>query len=233
MEITARQIAVLNAKLPPGYMLEPVTTAEPPKQPAEPTRQISARAQRALARPELDFLPARLRASDGFLRAYSLLQRLKSHSGIDYFLQLPSTTDYPDYYEIIAEPVSLGEIETRLMTGEYQTMRQLAEAIRKMWNNSFLYNTRGSELYINTVDLSAFFETLIRDCEHLSIGHIRNELVHSREERRSLLRRIERLSAEDISGLQAIVQSEDWDVEKLPAETLERVAQYVSQCEDA
>ena len=214
-------------------MLEPVYSEEPVKRPVESVQQMSARAQRALARPEFDAVPTRLRTSEGFLRAYSLLQRLKSHPDISYFLHPLRASEYPDYYEVIAEPLSLEEIEERLLAGEFQAMKQLAEAVRKMWNNSFLYNTRGSELYIRTVDLSAFFETLIRDCEHLSIGNLRSDLGRSREERRALSRRIERLSASAQSGLQAIIQTEEWDLDALPAETLERVAQYVSQCEDA
>ena len=233
MDITVRQIAVLNARLPAGFLLEPVYSEEPTKRAAEPVQQISARAQRALARPEFEALPTRLRTSEGFLRAYTLLQKLKSHQDITYFLRPLSAAEYPDYYEIIAEPISLEEIEERLMAGEFETMRQLAEAIRKMWNNSFLYNARGSEQHIRTVNLSAFFETLIRDCEHLSIGHLRNNLYRSREERRALGRRIERLSSAALDGLQAIVQTEDLDLEALSAETLERVAQYVNQCEDA
>lgn len=233
MDITTRQIAVLNARLPAGFVLEPVYSEEPVKRPVESVQQMSARAQRALARPEFDAVPTRLRTSEGFLRAYSLLQRLKSHPDISYFLHPLRASEYPDYYEVIAEPLSLEEIEERLLAGEFQAMKQLAEAVRKMWNNSFLYNTRGSELYIRTVDLSAFFETLIRDCEHLSIGNLRSDLGRSREERRALSRRIERLSASAQSGLQAIIQTEEWDLDALPAETLERVAQYVSQCEDA
>lgn len=59
------------------------------------------------------------------------------------FLTLPSKTDYPDYYEIIARPIDLKRIESR----SYSSMDELVVDLQQLFDNACLYNEPGSIIY--------------------------------------------------------------------------------------
>lgn len=41
------------------------------------------------------------------------------------FSKLPSKTDYPDYYEVIKQPLDLDKIGVRVKNGSYETLEDL------------------------------------------------------------------------------------------------------------
>jgi len=43
--------------------------------------------------------------------------------------------------------MDLGTAEIKLKNNEYQSVNQFAADIRKIWNNSFRYNAKGSIVY--------------------------------------------------------------------------------------
>ena len=59
------------------------------------------------------------------------------------FLALPSKLDYPDYYEIIQQPIDLKRIESR----QYASIDELVIDFQQMFDNACLYNEPGSTLY--------------------------------------------------------------------------------------
>uniref|UniRef100_A0A915PSR4 Protein polybromo-1 n=1 Tax=Setaria digitata TaxID=48799 RepID=A0A915PSR4_9BILA len=65
----------------------------------------------------------------------------------DPFLELPSKSWYPDYFDEISEPMSLFMINKKLKRGEYCTLEDLLRDIVLVFENAKTYNVEGSDIY--------------------------------------------------------------------------------------
>jgi hypothetical protein len=63
------------------------------------------------------------------------------------FLALPLRSDYPDYYELIRNPVSLEQIRRRLQNRSYNTLEEVRNSMETICRNAKRYNQKGSEIY--------------------------------------------------------------------------------------
>jgi ATP-dependent helicase STH1/SNF2 len=74
---------------------------------------------------------------------------------IDPFLDLPPRLDYPDYYELIKQPICMKQIETKINKKHYQNLRQFRADISLLCSNCRQYNEDGSILYqdANTIEV--------------------------------------------------------------------------------
>jgi hypothetical protein len=123
---------------------------------------------------------------DGVRKCFQLLTKLKKHNCSGPFLR-PVDVDglgLMDYYDIVTEPMDLSTVETKLQNGEYTSVNQFAEDIRKIWNNAFRYNAKGTAIYQMTSEMASLFEKLFKEIEHLSF----NDTI------RDLEKKVERLS---------------------------------------
>ncbi|GFS20715.1 protein polybromo-1 [Elysia marginata] len=70
------------------------------------------------------------------------------------FMVLPSRKDYPDYYQVIMEPVDMTMIETKLKADKYPSEQALLSDLELMFNNARHYNEEGSQVFqdANTLD---------------------------------------------------------------------------------
>ncbi|CAL1527080.1 unnamed protein product [Lymnaea stagnalis] len=70
------------------------------------------------------------------------------------FMVLPSRKDYPDYYQVIMEPIDMTMIEAKLKTEKYPNEQALLSDFELMFNNARHYNEEGSQVYqdANTLD---------------------------------------------------------------------------------
>ncbi|KAL9931986.1 hypothetical protein V8E36_009047 [Tilletia maclaganii] len=80
------------------------------------------------------------------------LKNLQSDGGthyIDYFLELPSAEDYPDYYKHISNPISLREIDIRMKKKDttYPNPYSFVSDLRLMFTNAKFYNEDGSPVW--------------------------------------------------------------------------------------
>merc|ERR1712142_68312 len=66
---------------------------------------------------------------------------------IGVFLEVPSRKDYPDYYDIISEPIDMNMIEQRIKTNQYKSEEELLADCKLMFSNCRLYNEEGSGIY--------------------------------------------------------------------------------------
>jgi len=105
--------------------------------------------------------------NDALRKCYNLLQKLKKHPASGPFL-LPVDVvalGLHDYYNVVKEPMDLSTVENRMKHGYYFTAAEFAEDCRKIWNNAFLYNMKGSPIYYLTSEMSVYFEKLYKDVE--------------------------------------------------------------------
>lgn len=66
---------------------------------------------------------------------------------IDPFVELPPKNDYPDYYQLIKQPICMKQIETRINKKQYQSLRQFRQDVGLLCANCRQYNEDGSVLY--------------------------------------------------------------------------------------
>lgn len=100
-------------------------------------------------------------------KCLKILASLKKHQFAFPFIKPvdPIGLQVPDYFDIVKEPMDLGTVERNLRNGNYATPSQFSSDVRKIWNNSFLYNAKGSDIYHMTVSMSNYFEKLFSDVE--------------------------------------------------------------------
>ncbi|KAF1346543.1 chromatin remodeling complex SWI/SNF component SWI2 [Delphinella strobiligena] len=66
---------------------------------------------------------------------------------IDPFLELPPKSDYPDYYQLIKNPISMEQIVKKINQKRYQNLHQFRDDVILMCSNCRTYNEDGSILY--------------------------------------------------------------------------------------
>ncbi|KAM9758917.1 polybromo 1, like isoform 6-T6 [Menidia menidia] len=77
----------------------------------------------------------------------------------DLFMVKPSKKDYPDYYNVILEPMDLKTIEHNIRNERYATEEALMEDMKLMFRNARHYNEEGSQVY-NDADI---LEKILKD----------------------------------------------------------------------
>ena len=77
---------------------------------------------------------------------------------IDPFLDLPPRNHYPDYYELIRQPICMKQIEQKINRKQYQHVRPFWRDVQLLCRNCRQYNEDGSVLYQDA--------NLIEVCSH-------------------------------------------------------------------
>ncbi|XP_071761621.1 polybromo 1, like [Centroberyx gerrardi] len=77
----------------------------------------------------------------------------------DLFMVKPSKKDYPDYYNVILEPMDLKTIEHNVRSERYTTEEALMDDMKLMFRNARHYNEEGSQVY-NDADV---LEKIVKD----------------------------------------------------------------------
>jgi protein polybromo-1 len=63
------------------------------------------------------------------------------------FMKLPSKIDYPDYYEVIKNPIDMEKIAQKLKSNVYETLEDLVSDFILMFDNACKYNEPDSQIY--------------------------------------------------------------------------------------
>lgn len=66
---------------------------------------------------------------------------------IDPFIDLPDKWDYPDYYQLIKNPICMKQIEKKINKKEYLSVRQFRQDLGALCNNCRTYNEDTSLLF--------------------------------------------------------------------------------------
>ena len=62
-------------------------------------------------------------------------------------MEKPSREDYPDYYDVIENPIDMITINERINNGVYAREDKLISDLRTMFANCRQYNEEGSDIY--------------------------------------------------------------------------------------
>ena len=72
---------------------------------------------------------------------------------IDPFIKLVPRAQYPDYYIIITNPISMDHVKKKINKEEYQNLKEFRDDIRLLCNNARTYNEDGSMLFQDANDI--------------------------------------------------------------------------------
>lgn len=65
------------------------------------------------------------------------------------FQLLPSKKKYPEYYEVIEQPIDLKMIAMKIQNNKYSNVMELERDLMLMCKNACLFNEPGSQIYKN------------------------------------------------------------------------------------
>uniref|UniRef100_A0A4W3HMH9 Protein polybromo-1 n=1 Tax=Callorhinchus milii TaxID=7868 RepID=A0A4W3HMH9_CALMI len=75
----------------------------------------------------------------------------------ELFHKLPSRVQYPDYFEIIKEPVDLKAVAQRIQNGLYKSVNLMARDIELLVRNAKTYNEPGSQVFKDANTIKKLF----------------------------------------------------------------------------
>lgn len=71
----------------------------------------------------------------------------------ELFLEVPSRSDYPDYYQVIKKPIAMDVINARINSNYYKTISAFQEDFDLMFSNAMTFNLEGSEVYTDAIEM--------------------------------------------------------------------------------
>uniref|UniRef100_A0A2M4A8V7 Putative chromatin remodeling complex rsc subunit rsc1/polybromo n=1 Tax=Anopheles triannulatus TaxID=58253 RepID=A0A2M4A8V7_9DIPT len=90
-------------------------------------------------------LESKLKQMYDTLREY---REPKQNRQLSYiFMKLPSKSEYPDYYDIIKNPIDIEKIEKKLRQQAYESIEDMAADFMLMFENACKYNEPDSQIY--------------------------------------------------------------------------------------
>ncbi|KAL8949070.1 MAG: hypothetical protein Q9222_004795 [Ikaeria aurantiellina] len=87
---------------------------------------------------------------------------------IDPFIKLVPKNQYPDYYMIIKQPISMDIIKKKINKEEYSTLREFRNDVGLLCNNARTYNEDGSVIY---KDANAIEDACVKKLREESEDH--------------------------------------------------------------
>ncbi|CAG2061248.1 unnamed protein product [Timema podura] len=82
------------------------------------------------------------------------------------FQLLPSKKRYPEYYEVIENPVDLKIIATKIQQNKYTTLSEMEKDLLQMTKNACLFNEPGSQIYKDAKALKKIITSKKIEVEH-------------------------------------------------------------------
>ncbi|GFG36133.1 hypothetical protein Cfor_02751 [Coptotermes formosanus] len=82
------------------------------------------------------------------------------------FQLLPSKKRYPEYYEVIENPVDLKMIATKIQQSQYASLGELEKDLLQMTRNACLFNEPGSQIYKDAKTLRKVISSKKIEVEH-------------------------------------------------------------------
>ncbi|XP_071136797.1 protein polybromo-1-like isoform X10 [Mytilus edulis] len=107
------------------------------------------------------------------------------------FMQLPSKKEYPDYYDVITNPIDMSMIEQKIKSNQYANPDVLLTDFELMFNNARRYNEEGSLVYNDANTLQKALKLKWKNiCQ---TNEARKALSKSRVEAKNIPSKLQRL----------------------------------------
>jgi len=96
-----------------------------------------------------------------FLECFKVVLACEDETGrrrCELFKELPDKRDYPDYYNLIRQPISLSIIRRRINGNTYNTVAVYRADWKLMFDNARTYNQPGSWVCLDAEEMEKVFE---------------------------------------------------------------------------
>ncbi|XP_046634801.1 protein polybromo-1-like isoform X2 [Daphnia pulicaria] len=115
------------------------------------------------------------------------------------FQLLPSRRLYPDYYQVIENPIDLKQIATKIQANEYSNLNEMEKDLNLLTKNACSYNEPGSQIYKDA--------KLLRK----TVSSRKAEIEHSRHTGGKISERISKRAraTQSLSAITAALQYDD------------------------
>ncbi|KAJ9061306.1 ATP-dependent DNA helicase Snf21 [Entomophthora muscae] len=171
----------------PDAAVESIDT--PPRKRSRPGRKPADSPGRSRKSKSEDSLPLHVRVSlnQRMLKCILAMEELldpyePTRRVCALFERLPSRREYPDYYSLIKNPISIKNIRQRIRDCEYQGARDLHNDCMVMFNNARFYNEESSEVYSDANLLEKTFMAAFEENFPPNEGHIKTQKPSSESE---------------------------------------------------
>ena len=74
---------------------------------------------------------------------------------------------YPEYYEVIKDPIDLKLISLRIQSNQYEDLDKFDDDLNLMFNNAFTFNEPGSRIYKDAKTLKKLVHLRKQDLLHV------------------------------------------------------------------
>ncbi|ESO11119.1 hypothetical protein HELRODRAFT_194900 [Helobdella robusta] len=101
-----------------------------------------------------------------------LLFKIGNRSPIDIFRTLPLRKEYPDYYQIIKQPIDMNIIELKIKHDKYLNLMSLSLDFELMFNNARQYNEETSMIYRDADVLERFMHSKLQSIINQSTSQL-------------------------------------------------------------
>lgn len=81
---------------------------------------------------------------------------------IELFMTLPSKKYYPDYYQVISQPIDMNTINQKIRSNKYNSIQSLASDFELMFRNARHYNEETSQVYKDAEMLEKFMHARVQ-----------------------------------------------------------------------
>jgi hypothetical protein len=117
-------------------------------------------------------------------RCLKVMETLATHPIYEMFAQAvdPERDEAPGYLDVIAKPMDLGLVRTKLENNQYTRLSEWKEDVNLTFANAISYNGKNSPVGVVACELQSIFRQLVKtltDSENLTWF---NELLHLRRE---------------------------------------------------
>jgi hypothetical protein len=96
-----------------------------------------------------------------YQQAYNVVlsyKRADGHPISSLFMELPSRKAYPDYYNIIQQPIDLTTIQKKIEANGYANWADFQADFELLVNNAKTYNEPDSDIYLDAVEIQRVFK---------------------------------------------------------------------------
>ncbi|XP_018567021.1 protein polybromo-1 isoform X3 [Anoplophora glabripennis] len=130
------------------------------------------------------------------------------------FQLLPSKKKYPEYYEVIEQPIDLKMVAVKIQNNKYNNILELERDLMLMCKNACLFNEPGSQIYKNAKALKKIVQMKKIEMEHskLPVGKISERIRNKRLRANMSLSAVTASLKDDDSDLDAEQDEEDVNV---------------------
>ncbi|KAH3680577.1 hypothetical protein WICMUC_000251 [Wickerhamomyces mucosus] len=132
------------------------------------TKEVDLKQQQPEPKPEPEPEPEQVQLSPFKKQLLKIVNELIAYKENDIEITLPfieeiDRENFPDYYKLIKQPMTLNLIVKNIHASKYRNIDQFANHLKLIWSNAKLFNEEGSLIYNDALILEKLSNSKIQD----------------------------------------------------------------------